>query len=111
MLGLLLFIIAYSLLLPLIVVSFVHVAFKYKSVKGYFYELAKDIDIFGNRAFRSLWNSTLINKKGYRFGAWGETISSVLGKNQETNTLTRTGKTLAGLLDWLDKDHCKKSIK
>lgn len=38
-------------------------------------------------------------------------ISSVLGKNQRDKTLSSTGKVLAGILDFIDKDHCKESIE
>jgi len=48
---------------------------------------------------------------GYEFGKTGETISSALGKNQRDNTLTNCGKILVTILDFLDKNHCKKSIK
>ena len=40
-----------------------------------------------------------------------ETISSVLGKNQRDNTLSFAGKVLVFILDTIDKNHCKKSIK
>ena len=46
----------------------------------------------------------------HRFGAFEETISSVLGKNQRAGTLSSCGKMLAGLLDKIDEGHCIKSI-
>jgi hypothetical protein len=79
--------------------------------KGYWRQLAIDIDIFGNRAFRTLWNSFLITEDGYLFGEWGETISSALGKNQRDKTLKPLGNGLANLLDWIDPNHCIKAIK
>lgn len=108
--GLILFLIAFILLIPTILVSFVYVWIKYKTPKGYFLSLAIDIDIFGNRAFRSLWNSWFIKSNGYQFGSWGETMSSVFGKNQRDNTLTTSGKVIAWILDHVEKEHCKKSI-
>ena len=49
-------------------------------------------------------------KTGYKFGVEGETISSALGKNERDGTLTKRGKQLVKLLNWLDKDHCRKAI-
>ena len=69
------------------------------------------IDVFGNVFFKHLFNWALRHNVGYKFGSQGETISSVLGKNQRDNTLTKTGKGLALLLDTIDPNHCFKSIK
>ena len=57
-----------------------------------------------------LFNDILIKIGGYKFGNRQETISSVLGKNQRSNTLTKAGKILRFILDVIDKDHCKNSI-
>ena len=101
-----LFIVAYILYLPLTIVNWLFVNDK----SGYFKSSAVNLDKFGNREFRTLFNKTLINDKGYRFGNINETISSVLGKNQVTNTLTRCGKALVWLLDKFDKNHAYKAI-
>lgn len=82
----------------------------WKTLNGYFLQTAIDIDKFANRNFRTLWNSTLINWGGYKFGNVNETISSALGKNKKQQTLSRSGRVLAGILDFFDKDHCIKSI-
>lgn len=74
-------------------------------------QMAYDIDRHGNRNLRTLWNTILIKKDGIKFGNELETISSVLGKNQLTNTLTKIGKALVWILDKIDKDHCLKAIK
>ena len=111
----LLFIIAVILFIPLTVLNLIVVitkySFKWKVIKNYFLETAIDIDRFGNRNFRTLLNTTLITKDGYKFGDYRETISSALGKNKLKNTLTKTGKALCAILDFLDKDHCIKSIR
>ena len=86
-----------------------HGFFKFKS--RYFFEGSIDIDRFGNRNFRTLWNITLRKKNGYMFGDERETISSVLGKNERDKTLTKTGLSLCWILNVLDKNHCKNSIK
>ena len=40
----------------------------------------------------------------------GETISSALGKNQRDKTLSKKGKLLVKILDFLDENHCENSI-
>ncbi len=102
--GFLLFVIAYVLFLPLTLINWIAV----KNKKGYFKSSAINLDKFGNREFRTLFNKTLVN--GYQFGNVNETISSVLGKNERDNTLTRFGKIIVWILDKLDKNHCFKSI-
>lgn len=102
-----LFIIAYILYLPLSVINWLFV----KDKSGYFKSSAINLDKFGNREFRTLFNKTLINDKGYRFGNINETISSVLGKNQLTGTLTNIGKMLVWILDKIENDHSLKSIE
>ena len=108
--GLFLFLIAWALFLPLSLLNFLAVAIKFKDL-GYFKSSAVNLDRFGNSEFRTLFNLTLKKKEGYKFGNMEETISSVLGKNQRDNTLSFAGKVLAFILDLLDKNHCKKSIK
>lgn len=88
-----LFIVAYLLWFPLTIVNYFFV-----KKKGYFRNTALNIDIFANREFRSLFNRTLITKQGYQFGQKNETISSVVGRNYLTKTLTTTGKLLVNLL-------------
>ena len=106
MIGVLIFLIAYILYLPLTLLNWFFVNNK----KGYFKSSAVNLDKFGNREFRALLNKILITNKGYRFGNINETISSVLGKNQITNTLTRCGKALVWILDKIDKNHAYKAI-
>ncbi len=109
-LGILLFAVALALMLPLTVINFVVVAFRGNG-KGYFMNTAINLDRFGNYEFRTLWNVVLIRKDSpHRFGDFRETISSVLGKNQQAGTLSATGRVLAGLLDWIDEGHCSKCI-
>jgi len=101
-----LFVIAYILYLPLSLINWLFV----KDKSGYFKSSAINLDKFGNREFRTLFNKVLINDKGHRFGSIEETISSVLGRNQLTNTLTVLGKALVWVLDKIDNDHALKSI-
>ena len=112
--GLILFLIAIFLFLPLTGINIVLVLIKnptWKSLDEYFFQTALDIDRFGNRNFRTLLNNSLIKDSIHKFGDPRETISSVLGKNERDETLTVTGVLLVKLLNAIDKDHCKKSIK
>ena len=109
--NLLLFIFAWLLIPPLTVWNLIVVNKKYGNTKGYFRSTALSIDIWGNREFRTLWNSRLIIEGGYQFGREGETISSALGKNKLMGTLTKEGIKLANILDKIDTNHCIKSMK
>ena len=104
MINFLLFITAYVLYLPLSIINWFFV----KDKSGYFKSSAINIDKFGNREFRTLFNKTLAT--GHRFGDINETISSVLGKNQLTGTLTKLGLALVWILDKIDNNHVIKSI-
>lgn len=106
MINFLLFLTAYILYLPLSFINWLFVENK----KGYFLSSAINLDKFGNREFRTLLNKILIIKEGYKFGNIEETISSVLGKNELMNNLSKAGKVLVWLLDKIEKDHCFKSI-
>lgn len=108
--GLILYIIATILWIPLTVINWLFVAFNHSLSNNYFKQTAIDIDRFGNHNFRCFLNTTM-QKEGYKFGNVNETISSVLGKNQRDKTLTKFGEGICFILDKLDKNHCKKSIK
>ena len=108
--NLLLFLFAWILIPPLTVWNLIIVNRKYGNTKGYFRSTALSIDIWANREFRTLWNDKLRIDGGYEFGKENETISSALGKNQRDKTLTFTGKCLVAILDFIDKNHCRKSI-
>ncbi len=73
--------------------------------------IAIGLDQIGNSVCRDMLNRLLITSGWYSFGKVQETISSVLGKNQETWTLTCLWAIIVKLLDALDKDHCKDSIQ
>lgn len=98
-------------MLPLTFINFIAVLISSRdNAKGYFRSTAVNIDKFGNREFRTLWNLVLRTESGYEFGNPEETISSAIGKNERDKTLTKTGKALAWILNRIDKDHCIKSI-
>ena len=100
-----------------ITVRFLFPHWKSAGEKGLWYlssiirSIAVGIDQIGNSVCRDLFNRCLIKKSWYSFGKVQETISSVLGKNQEAWSLTRVGCAVVGVLNRLDKDHCKKSIQ
>jgi hypothetical protein len=105
-----LFLVSIIVFLPLSIINIILVIFKGGNLSNYFKETAIDIDRFGNRNLRTLLNETL-QKNGYKFGDERETISSALGKNKRDNTLTKTGIIICDILDYLDENHCIKSIK
>ena len=109
--NLLLFIVAWLLILPLTVWNLIVVNKKYGNTKGYFRSTALSIDIWANFEFRTLWNAKFKIDGGYEFGRTGETISSALGKNERDKTLSKKGKLLVKILDFFDENHCKNSIK
>jgi len=72
---------------------------------------ARSIDVLFNVIGADVMNDLFIKKGGYNFGNQKETISSVIGKNDRINKLTIGGRTLRFILDRIEKDHCKLSIK
>ena len=111
MINIILFFLAWILIPPLTVWNLIVVNRKKGNTKGYFRSTALSIDIWANFEFRTLWNTKLRINGGYEFGKIGETISSALGKNERDNTLSKKGKLLVKILDFLDENHCIKSIK
>ncbi len=95
----------------LVVTIYMYVTKKATNLNKYFLKIAISIDQLGNVVFKHFWNLALLKKGGHLFGDEDETISSVLGKNQIKDKLNIVGKMLAGLLDLIDKDHCKRSIE
>jgi hypothetical protein len=85
---------------------------KLKTLSIYFLEVAISIDNTGNVIMQYLLNDLLLIKRPttYYFGNKKETISSVIGKNSLTNTLSPLGKALNSFLNWIDKDHSFNSI-
>jgi len=85
---------------------------KLKTLNVFFIEVAIAIDNTGNVMMQHLLNDFLLikQKETYYFGNKKETISSVIGKNSLTNTLSTLGKALNAFLSWIDKDHSFNSI-
>jgi 8-oxo-dGTP diphosphatase len=85
---------------------------KSQSLNIYFIEVALVLDEVGNVTMQHLLNDILLIKKEYTyfFGNKNETISSVIGKNSLTGTLSPLGRALNSFLNFLDKDHSLNSI-
>lgn len=73
--------------------------------------LAIGINQFGNVTCSHLFNDVLIKKDGYQFGNPDDTISRVLGKNKATDTLTKTGRFFADVLNKIDPNHVENAAK
>ena len=114
----LLFCIAFVLLVTTTPIGFVYTLLrqlfsgKIKTLQIYFIEVALAFDNAGNVIMQHLLNDTLLikNTNTYQFGNKKETISSVIGKNHLTNTLSPLGKALNSFLNYIDKDHSLNSI-
>lgn len=100
------FLLILAILLSIILfpIGFIFAMFYPKRGK-YLYKIALGIDQLGNVVCAKLFNFFLIDIEGYQFGNEDETISSVLGKNKRTNTLTFFGIALDIFLEKIDKNH------
>jgi len=85
---------------------------KVKTLSLFFTEVALVLDETGNVIMQHLLNDTLLIRKAntYYFGNKKETISSVIGKNCLTNTLSPLGQLLNSFLNFIDKGHSLNSI-
>jgi len=99
----------------LLAVIFLPVGFLYamffRGRTNFLYKTSIGIDQLGNVVCGKLFNLILTKKTGYPFGNEDEVISSVIGKNLATGTLTFAGRLLAFLLDEIQKGHVEKSIE
>ena len=116
--SLLLFLVASFLLVTTAPFGFLYAVIKQSMVKQlhslsvYFLELAIAIDNLGNALMQHVLNDALLikNEKTYYFGNKLETISSVIGKNSLTGTLSFLGLRLNAFLHWIDANHSLNSI-
>lgn len=83
----------------------------FKHVNQYFYIIAISIDQMGNVIMQELFNDLLIKRGGNLFGHEDETISSVLGKNYQSNNLRLLGKGLNWFLNLFEENHSVNSIE
>jgi len=116
--SLLLFCIAFILFFTTVPIGFLYAVIRQSLVKRvhslsvYFLELALALDNAGNVLMQHLLNDALLikNQNTYLFGNKMETISSVIGKNLVTHTLSPVGIMLNTFLHWIDKGHSLNSI-
>ena len=115
--GIILYLVAIFLSLVLYIPATIYALFKigiksgFKGINAYFFKKAMSVDQFGNVWAKALFNDILIKKGGYKFGDEDETVSSALGKNKLRGTFKRTGTLIAFILDFIDPNHCIKSIE
>lgn len=115
--GLVLFIVAKIIIAMVYVVGFTWsvtaVLFKsgWKALDRYLLNCAIADDQHGNTYLAKMFNDVLIRPGGHRFGNPDETISSVLGKNELTGTLTAVGRGVNWILGKLERNHSVKSIE
>lgn len=73
------------------------------------------VDVFANYLFPDFWNIVL-SKGGYRFGNFGENLSSVLGRKKIEKSLSYVGLLIYYILyavdvsTWKKNGHCIASI-
>lgn len=83
----------------------------FRDMNDKFYKQACSIDRYGNIVCAELFNQLLIKQSSpHKFGNDRETISSTLGRNYVSYNLTRLGRRICAILNWIDKDHVTKSI-
>lgn len=121
LINFILFIVAIIIFIPLTAVNITVVLCVYninifKTIGGYFYSSAINIDRFANSEFRTLWNLIMISKLAkktgdyHKFGKIDETISYVLGKNKMNKSLSKCGYILCAILNFFDKNHVEKTV-
>ena len=116
--SILLFLIAFILLTTTAPIGFIYTIIrqlfvnKFKTLSLYFTEIALVLDEAGNVVMQHILNDFLLIKKRdtYYFGNKKETISSVIGKNYLTQTLSPIGLALNSFLNFIDKGHSLNSI-
>ena len=116
--SILLFLIALILLITTAPIGFIYTIIrqiffnKFKTLSLYFTEIALVLDEAGNVVMQHILNDFLLVKKRdtYYFGNKKETISSVIGKNYLTQTLSPIGLALNSFLNFIDKGHSLNSI-
>tara|TARA_R110001592_G_scaffold114472_3_gene314341 strand:- start:13337 stop:13690 length:354 start_codon:yes stop_codon:yes gene_type:complete len=113
--GLLLLILSIVLSVILLPVGWIYslvtLRLKWSKLNAYAKNIALSIDQLGNVVLSNIMNDFLIKGEGYDFGNEDETISKVLGKNKETNTLTKLGKWISKILNKIDPNHVEKASR
>lgn len=114
MINIILFLVAWILVLPVTLLNLYSVKKEYGTTKGYFKSTAISIDIWAKTEFRALWKEYLFQDDWEYLNNYDwqkpETLSSMLGKCQRAGKEKPKGKLLIKILDFLDENHCENSI-
>lgn len=81
-----------------------------KKLDKWFMTMAISVDQFGNIACGKVLQMFLTKKNGHPFNDEDDTVSYVLGRNEYKNRLTKFGKFIVNVLDFVDKNHCTNAI-
>jgi len=113
MINFILFIIALLLFAFLAIIGFVYAVVKnfFAGLSQYFWLCALSLDQTGNTFCQMLFNDVLIKKNGHKFGNPDQTVSYVLGINLKQETISTTGKIIAAILNFIDKNHVQKAAQ
>lgn len=68
-------------------------------------------DQYGNAVGQYFFNDLFVKTGGECFGNPDETISSVVGKNFKSGTLSKLGNYFKSFLDFFENDHSIKAIE
>lgn len=75
------------------------------------YTMAASLDKYANVVCAEIFNDIFITSTSeHPFGKIEQTISAVLGHNLQAGTLTRAGRMLNDILDFIDPGHTLKAI-
>lgn len=106
-----LFIVSVLLSIIFVPLGFLYALFrKFREFGKYLFQIAFTIDQSGNTIMQHFFNDVLIKEDGAKFGNPDETISSVMGRNQQKGTLRTLGKFLNWILNKIDPNHSIDAI-
>ena len=116
--GLVLFIVALTLTIPLSILAIVYTVIKYiiigraRDINDYFTNNAVSIDMTGNAIVGTeLINDATSKKKTYRFGNKYQTVSAIFGKNKRAKTLFGLDREIADTLNVIEPNHVEKAAE
>tara|TARA_R110000850_G_scaffold5554_1_gene22770 strand:+ start:7376 stop:7777 length:402 start_codon:yes stop_codon:yes gene_type:complete len=118
LIGLLLIVIAkvifMILVIPAVITALIFYIYNstYSNIGTYLKNIAISIDQLGNVVCKVLFDLTLITSNANdKFGNVDETVSSVLGKNERSKTLSILGYIIVSILNMIDLNHSEKAIE
>jgi hypothetical protein len=108
--GFVLFIVAAIMAMVLIPALFILGLILAKNRNDYMFFNALSIDQTGNTIGAPVFNKWLVKEKVYQFGDPDDTISYVLGKNEAVSNLTKLGKGIVWILNFIDPGHTQMAV-